>query len=116
MRILHILTLSIGGIGAAVITWGVIVSVREFVALELAGRDPETRCRKREYLRHHLGSYLLLGLEFMVAADIINTVTQPSLTEIAVLGGIVAIRTVLNVSLNRELQSHDRVEDEGRRA
>lgn len=48
--------------------------------------------------------YLLLGLEFMVAADIIETVFKPSLEHLGVLGGIVIIRTVLNYFLNMELE------------
>lgn len=56
-------------------------------------------------LRHHFGSYLLLGLEFLIAADIIHTIFTPTLQKLAVLGGIVAIRTVINYFLNLELKN-----------
>lgn len=47
---------------------------------------------------------ILLGLEFLVAADIIRTVAvQPSLENVAVLGLIVLIRTFLSFSLEVEL-------------
>ena len=47
---------------------------------------------------------ILLGLEFLVAADIIRTVVvQPSLENVAVLGLIVLIRTFLSFSLEVEL-------------
>ena len=48
-------------------------------------------------LRETLGGAILLGLELLVAADIVKTVTaMPSLTDAAVLGLIVLIRTVLS--------------------
>ena len=48
---------------------------------------------------------VLLGLEFLVAADIIRTVAvQPSLENVAVLGLIVLIRTFLSFSLEVEIE------------
>lgn len=56
-------------------------------------------------LRSSLGRAILLGLEFLVAADIINTVAvQPTLNSVAVLAGIVAIRTFLSFSLEMEIE------------
>jgi uncharacterized membrane protein len=55
--------------------------------------------------RRGLGRALLLGLEFLVAGDIIRTVTEsPTLTEVAVLAGIVLIRTFLSVTLEVETE------------
>ena len=54
--------------------------------------------------RQQLGRSILLGLELLVAGDIIRTVaTEPSLTSVAVLGIIVLIRTFLSFSLDVEL-------------
>jgi uncharacterized membrane protein len=50
-----------------------------------------------------LGYYLLLGLEFLIAADIIDTLMKPATQDLIVLGAIVAIRTVISYSLNSEL-------------
>lgn len=55
--------------------------------------------------RHDLGKAILLGLEILVAGDIIATVSiNPSLRQVAVLGLIVLIRTFLSFSLEVELQ------------
>lgn len=55
--------------------------------------------------RANLGRSILLGLEFLVGADIINTVAiDPTLKSVAVLGGIVAIRTFLSFTLEVEIQ------------
>ena len=55
--------------------------------------------------RHDLGKAILLGLEFLVAGDIIATVsTDPTLDNVLVLGLIVLIRTFLSLSLQVELE------------
>lgn len=55
-------------------------------------------------LRRALGGSILLGLEILVAADLVRTVTQePSLTDAGILAIIVAIRTVLSVSIQIEI-------------
>lgn len=54
--------------------------------------------------REDLGRAILLGLELLVATDIIRTVSHvPSLEEVAVLGAIVLIRTFLSFSIQVEL-------------
>jgi len=58
----------------------------------------------REY-RQQLGRAILLGLEFLVAGDIINTVAvDPTFRSVGVLAGIVAIRTFLSFSLEVEIE------------
>lgn len=57
------------------------------------------------HFRLNLGRAILLGLEFLVAADIIRTVSdEPSLTGVLVLGLIVLIRTFLSFTLTVELE------------
>jgi uncharacterized membrane protein len=54
--------------------------------------------------RRFLGRSILLGLELLVAADIIKTVAiSPTLESVIVLGGIVLIRTFLSFSLELEI-------------
>lgn len=54
-------------------------------------------------LRTMVGSAILLGLEILVAADLIRTVMNPSLEETVVLGVIVIIRTLLSFSIQIEI-------------
>ncbi|MEU2109910.1 DUF1622 domain-containing protein [Streptomyces sp. NPDC019507] len=57
----------------------------------------------RDY-RRRVGRSILLGLEFLVAGDIIRTVAvSPTFTSVGVLAVIVAIRTFLSVSLELEI-------------
>jgi uncharacterized membrane protein len=58
-----------------------------------------------ESYKHQLGKTLLLGLEFLVAADVVRTVAlEPTLNNIGVLGLLVLIRTFLSWSLTVEIE------------
>jgi uncharacterized membrane protein len=57
--------------------------------------------------RLYLARAILLGLEFLIAGDIVRTVTQsPTLYSVAVLAGIVLIRTFLSFTLEVETEGH----------
>jgi uncharacterized membrane protein len=105
MNYLHQTSFGIGLLGVLVIVFGVIGGVARFVRakfLAATGREIEA---DRKRLRHVLGYYLLLGLEFLIAADIIDTLMHPTLQDLGALGAIVLIRTVISFSLNAELKS-----------
>lgn len=75
--------------------------------------------RAYKSLRVDLGNSLLLGLEFLVAADIIRTVAlNPTLGKVAALGVLVVIRTFLSWALLVEIEGRwpwqARPESEGR--
>jgi uncharacterized membrane protein len=56
-------------------------------------------------LRTTLGAAILLGLEVLVAADLIRTITsKPSLEDAAILGLIVLIRVILSISIQVEIE------------
>jgi uncharacterized membrane protein len=57
--------------------------------------------------RQDLGRAILLGLEVLVAADIVRSVAvDPTIASLAVLAMIVAVRTFLSWSLSVELEGH----------
>jgi uncharacterized membrane protein len=114
MAVLHYAALTIGAIGIVIICWGVLLGLLDFLHIEF-DRIRGKNIRNRRYLlRHHLGSYLLVGLEFLIAADVVRTVIEPTLTELAILGAIIAIRTAISFFLNMEMKHpHYRAEDEG---
>ncbi len=81
-----------------------VMTVGALVALVLTLRDRTTRGIFKPF-RNRLGRAIILGLELLVAADILRTIsTEPTLTDVAVLGGIVLIRTFLSFSLEVELE------------
>jgi len=102
-EILRWASIIIGLIGAAVIGWGVALGFFRLLRLEFQRFRKKSIYRERETLRYQMGSYLLLGLEFLIAADIIGTITHPTLRDMAVLASIVLIRTVISYFLEREV-------------
>jgi len=93
----------VGIIGVAVILWGVVIAAVATLRVEVANLRHQQLPKVRVRLRQQLGSSLLLGLEFLIAADVVRTVVQPTLEEVAILGGIVAIRTVISYFLHKEM-------------
>ena len=105
MSYLHHASFGIGVLGVLVIVFGVLSGLVRFVRAEVCAARGLAADEARKQLRHVLGYYLLLGLEFLIAADIIDTLMKPKPQEMIVLGAIVAIRTVISFSLNGELKA-----------
>ena len=97
------LSTMIGIAAVLIITWGAILIFLKLIKLEISRFKGQKTYFERAVLRHRFGSYLLLGLEFLIAADIILTITHPTLEEIAILASIVGIRTVISYFLDREM-------------
>ena len=94
--------------GEAVDAAGVaVIAVGVFVALGVLGLAlirKGDRSEAYKTCRQSMGRAILLGLELLVAADIIRTVAvTPDAQSVAVLAGIVAIRTFLSFSLELEI-------------
>jgi uncharacterized membrane protein len=82
-----------------------VMTIGTLVALALAFRQRDNAGGTYKSFRNRLGRAIILGLELLVAADILRTIsTQPTLTGVAVLGGVVLIRTFLSFSLEVELE------------
>lgn len=105
MEYLRHTSFSIGVLGVLVIVFGVASGLLRFLRSEVLAARGVNVDEERKRLRHLLGYYLLLGLEFLIAADIIDTLMKPSVQDLIVLGAIVLIRTVISHSLNAELKS-----------
>lgn len=89
----------IEAIGATVILVGAVLAFAVFVLAQLRLRPASF-----EAIRLLLGRHLALGLEFQLASDILSTAVAPTFEELGKLGAIAAIRTVLNIFLQRELR------------
>jgi uncharacterized membrane protein len=101
---------SIENVGKAIDVAGVAALVSGVVvATWMAARDLRARDTPDPYRRYRqrLGRAILLGLELLVAADIIRTVAvTPTFESAGVLAIIVVIRTFLSFSLEVELEGH----------
>ena len=79
-----------------IVTYGALIGIISFLKNEIrrfTGGYSITNIRK---LRATFGTYLLLGLEFLIASDILKTVLEPTLNELALLGGIVVLTYIIH--------------------
>ncbi|MCA1757252.1 MAG: DUF1622 domain-containing protein [Bacteroidales bacterium] len=107
--VFEFLYLVIGSTGVVIIVWGVVLTVYRLLKLEFRRLKNESIYRERESVRHQFASYLLLTLEFLIAADIIATVIHPVFEEIAILASIVFIRTLISYFLEKEIRNFNAV-------
>lgn len=89
-------------IGIAIILSGVVIAFCQYIYYVMAGKLL-SQGSKINVIRLNLARILILGLEFIVAADLIGSTTAPDYYTVGLLAIIVAIRTLLTFSINREL-------------
>ncbi|MFD2236687.1 DUF1622 domain-containing protein [Aureimonas populi] len=94
--------LELAGVGVTVagLAWASAGYVRE---LRGTAGDKDRKAAFRAY-RANIGRAILLGLEFLVAADIIKTVAmEPTLESVGILAAVVVVRTFLSFALQVEI-------------
>ncbi len=98
-QVIGVIESGIGIFGAIFIVYGAIIAIYQLL-------KRETRIQWLSYhdIRWTFTTRILIGLEFFVAADVLKTILEPTYQDLAVLGAIVAIRTVLSYFLGKEMQ------------
>jgi uncharacterized membrane protein len=93
-------------IAAVVIAYGAIEAL---VSLLIPKRQFAKRnmLHKRRHVFLRFGVWLLLGLQFELAADVVRSAISPTWSDIGQLGAIAAIRTVLNYFLERDIKEFE---------
>ena len=99
-----VIALGIEASAALIIAFGALEGLYGAVRSVAQGGTNRGR-RKDVWLR--FGVWLLLGLEFELAADIIRTAISPTWTDIGQLAAIGAIRTFLNFFLEKDLEKYE---------
>lgn len=102
--ILENIAFGISIVSLCIIAYGSLIAIILFLKNEISRLTGKYDMKKISVIRLDLGYYLLLGLEFLIASDIIRTILDPTDQDLIILGGIVVIRTVLNYFLNKEIQ------------
>ncbi len=98
---INIIARIIEAAGVASIVLGTALAFIKF----LLGKQGDNNIRSYKLLRQEIGKGILLGLEILVAGDIIATVvTEPTMESVLVLGVIVLIRTFLSLSIQLEIE------------
>ncbi|SRR5579883_2527146 len=101
-QVLVIIQRSISFIGVLVIFSGVLYALFQYLSYILTHHTKKSE-KTVNTIRLKLGRVLILGLEFIVAADLIGTTTAPDYYSVGILAIIVVIRTLLSFTLNREI-------------
>lgn len=96
----HILSLT----GGLVILLGAVFAISQFV-WRIWKPGVRQQSLSIDVIRLNLGRTIVLGLEFIVAADVIETTTTPDYYSVGILAILVLIRTFLSFFLSRELNS-----------
>ena len=91
-------------VGILIIISGVVLAASQYLYYVVTGQLI-TEGATINAIRLNLSRILILGLEFIVAADLIGTTTTPDYYAVGLLAIIVAVRTLLSFSINRELMS-----------
>lgn len=94
----HLLALT----GGIIIFLGALRALKEF-CVYFFSRQLVTTTIGIDYIRLKFGRSIILGLEFIVASDVIETTTAPDYYSLGILGILVLIRTFLSYFLNREI-------------
>jgi len=102
--IASVVALAIEGAAILLIAYGAGEAVYGAIYSTIRGHTIHGQ-RKEVWMR--FGVWLLLGLEFELAADIVRTVSSPTWTDIGQLGAIGFIRTFLNYFLERDLEKYE---------
>lgn len=101
--LIRIIAFCIGCAGTFIIVYGAILTAVQFVRVESNRLFKHVTHKEKRSIRQRFGAFILLGLEFFIAADIIKTIMKPTLLDVAILGAIVIIRTLISYFLNKEL-------------
>lgn len=99
------LAICIDLIGVVLILFGFFVSLIRLLAGLRHGVGLTKNLGNLNAARTILGTYILTGLEFMIASDIVHTVITRELTDLIFVGLLVLIRTAISFFLGREI--HD---------
>jgi uncharacterized membrane protein len=91
-------------IGIAVVLWGATEGLLKLLLRIKAALTRKVQLIPISHIRASIGEKTALGLDFFLAGDIIQTIMVPSWESLAILGGIVVIRTIIAFFLNKDLR------------
>jgi uncharacterized membrane protein len=107
-QIAEMIAVAVEGSAALIISYGALEALYGAVRAVIEKRS-KSGLRKDTWMR--FGVWLLLGLEFELAADIVRTAIAPTWTDIGQLAAIGVIRTFLNHFLKKDLEKYEPRED-----
>ncbi len=101
-EIIHWFAVAFSVIGSALIIFG---GIQAAIGLIRSALEREKTGRGR--LKRQFTSYIIFGLEFFIAGDVLTTVLDPTIEDITLLGAVVLIRVILGYFLEKEAVEFD---------
>ncbi|EOH75804.1 MULTISPECIES: DUF1622 domain-containing protein [Enterococcus] len=101
-HVFHPIVLLLDVVSISIIVLGAIFAFIKLIHRE-DKKDFSSVLHKNRYIKAYLGSYILLSLEFLIVADIIESIINPTFQDIIRLALIVLIRTMISYFLNKEI-------------
>lgn len=93
-----------------IVLWGFAIGFLKFIYVEFF--HPQGKFAQYEELRRSVGIYIILGLEFMIVSDLLNTIMKRDRESLITLGALVVIRTVISFFLGKEMKEAESEEKE----
>lgn len=101
-EIIHWFAVAFGVAGSVLIIFGGIQAIIGLLRSAFEGSMASRRMLKSEFT-----AYIIFGLEFFIAGDVLTTVLDPSIEDITLLGAVVLIRVILGYFLEKEAEGYD---------
>ena len=90
--------------GITLVLFGFLLAFISWLKVEFSRFKGPVALKSFHIVRCQLGTYILMGLEFMIASDIISTFVKQTKEDLIFLGAIVLIRTVIAYFLGKEME------------
>lgn len=100
----YMIAQTVEAVSFSIMLYGALLAILMFIKNEFSRISGKFTLRGLGRIRIDFGYYILLGLQFLIAADIIETILKPEMEELIELGGIVIIRILLSYFLTIELK------------
>jgi uncharacterized membrane protein len=101
--IFYQISIAVEIVSFVIMLYGAMLAIILFLKNELARFSGKFKIHELNSIRIDFGYYILLGLEFLIASDIIQTILKPTNEELIELAGIVVIRILLSYFLTKEI-------------
>ncbi|MGX7196533.1 DUF1622 domain-containing protein [Enterococcus olivae] len=102
----EVIVLLLNVLSILILVWGVLLATIDLVRSETRHRSRLKTAKRMNIIKNFLGSYILLSLEILIAADIIESIIYPTFQDIVKLAALVVIRTVISHFLHEEIKDY----------
>jgi len=110
-EVLHVIVEVIDIIGVLILLFGFVKIFLKYLKTEFKN-IAHTPFRKLQGIRCEMGIYILLGLDFLIVSDIIQTILNLSIHEIIKLSVLILLRTIISYFLGKEIGELESIYDD----